>query len=224
MGALDGAGLGVLWSKCKSAFGAVLTVSGTTITLKNKAGTADILSQVTIPEATTGAGGAMSSSDKTKLDGIAAGATKVVVDSALSTTSSNPVQNKAVASSLNEKAPSQSPSLTGTPTAPTAAAGTSTAQIATTSFVTSAIATAKTGMAQYQGSLTANTQVSDSDYKSGWYWVVGAAGTYVGESCEVGDMVFCNSDKGSAYSTAHFDVVQTNMQMLTTAEINAILV
>ena len=39
---------------------------------------------------------------------------------------------------LGLKAPISSPSFTGTPTAPTAAAGTNTTQIATTAFVTSA--------------------------------------------------------------------------------------
>ena len=43
---------------------------------------------------------------KAKLDGIAAGATKVAVDSALSDTSTNPVQNKAVKASLDSKAAS----------------------------------------------------------------------------------------------------------------------
>lgn len=223
MGVLDGTGLATLWAKCRSAFGAALSVSGTTITLKNKSDTADILSQVTIPDASTGASGAMSAADKTKLDGVATGATKVTVDGTLSTTSGNAVQNKIVTAELNKKAPAASPALTGTPTSPTAAAGTSTTQIATTEFVTSAVATAKAGVAQYQGSLTSNSAITDVDYKKGWYWVVGAAGSYVGEACEVGDMIFCNSDKGGTYSTAHFDVIQTNMQVLTTAEINAIL-
>lgn len=53
--------------------------------------------------ATTSSNGLMSSSDKSKLDGIAAGATKVTVDSALSSTSTNPIQNKVVKSALDEK-------------------------------------------------------------------------------------------------------------------------
>lgn len=46
--------------------------------------------------ATTSANGLMSKDDKSKLDGIAAGANKTTVDSALSSTSTNPVQNKVV--------------------------------------------------------------------------------------------------------------------------------
>ncbi|WP_288534104.1 phage tail protein [uncultured Ruminococcus sp.] len=44
--------------------------------------------------------------DKKKLDGIAVGATKVAVDSALSATSTNPVQNKAVKAALDSKSAS----------------------------------------------------------------------------------------------------------------------
>ena len=46
----------------------------------------------------------MSKADKAKLDGIAAGATKVIVDSALSDTSANPLQNKVIAAALDGKA------------------------------------------------------------------------------------------------------------------------
>tara|TARA_Y100000287_G_scaffold85379_1_gene67803 strand:+ start:297 stop:3224 length:2928 start_codon:yes stop_codon:yes gene_type:complete len=46
-----------------------------------------------------------------------------------------------ITNSLATKAPLQSPGLTGTPTAPTAATGTNTTQIATTAFVTTAVGT-----------------------------------------------------------------------------------
>lgn len=55
----------------------------------------------TYSNATTSTAGLMSSSDKTKLDGIATGATKVTVDSALSSTSTNPVQNKVINSAIS---------------------------------------------------------------------------------------------------------------------------
>lgn len=53
--------------------------------------------------ATTSAAGLMSATDKTKLDGIEAGATKTTVDAALDAGSANPVQNKAVKAALDEK-------------------------------------------------------------------------------------------------------------------------
>lgn len=51
--------------------------------------------------ATTSAAGFMSSTDKSKLDGIAAGANKTTVDSAMSSTSTNPVQNKVVVAAID---------------------------------------------------------------------------------------------------------------------------
>lgn len=48
--------------------------------------------------------GFLSKEDKTKLDGIADGANKIIVDSGLSSTSVNPVQSKIINSALNGKA------------------------------------------------------------------------------------------------------------------------
>lgn len=56
--------------------------------------------------ASTSTAGLMSSSDKTKLDGIETGANKTIVDSALSSTSTNPVQNKVINGALSGKAKS----------------------------------------------------------------------------------------------------------------------
>ena len=77
----------------------------------------------------------------------------VTVDSALNSTSENPVQNKVIKSALDAKAPIASPAFTGTPTAPTAAAGTNTTQISSTAFVQAAIlASEKSLTATDQGS------------------------------------------------------------------------
>lgn len=54
--------------------------------------------------ASSSANGFLSKEDKSKLDGIATEANKTVVDSSLSSTSTNPVQNKVVNSALNGKA------------------------------------------------------------------------------------------------------------------------
>lgn len=54
----------------------------------------------TYGNATTSSSGLMSSSDKSKLDGIAIGANKTVVDNALSQSSANPVANSAVTKRL----------------------------------------------------------------------------------------------------------------------------
>ena len=52
----------------------------------------------------TGSRGQFSALDRTKLDGIEAGANKTVVDEALSEDSTNPVQNKAVTAEMGKKA------------------------------------------------------------------------------------------------------------------------
>lgn len=82
-----------------------ISISGKTVTITMADGTTSTQTtqDTTYNVATTSANGLMSSTDKTKLDGIAAGANKTVVDSALSSTSENPVQNKAVNTALGNK-------------------------------------------------------------------------------------------------------------------------
>ena len=63
--------------------------------------------------ASTSTAGLMSASDKTKLDGIATGANKTIVDSALSSSSTNPVQNKAINTALGKKLSLSGGTMTG---------------------------------------------------------------------------------------------------------------
>ena len=70
----------------------------------------------------------------------------ITVDSSLSSSSTNPVQNKVINTALGNKAALASPTFTGTPKAPTATAGTNSTQIATTAFVATAIANAISGI------------------------------------------------------------------------------
>ena len=118
------------------------------------------------------------------------------------------------------RAPLASPTFTGTPKAPTAAAGTNTTQVATTAFVATAIQNAQTGAAMFQG--TAPTSFTPTNYKKGYYWIVGTAGTYCGETCEAGDMIYAVADYNSAYSASDFNVVQRNLDIaeMTTAEMD----
>lgn len=81
-----------------------------------------------------------------------------------------------------------------------------------------------TGAAQFQGTVESNDTISGSNYKNGWYWVVKTAGTYVGQSCEIGDMIFAIKDKGSSYAASDFSVVQNNITEMTAAEVDAICV
>ena len=97
-------------------------------------------------------------------------------------------------------------------------------KLPTSGAVASAIASAVTGAAVYKGTVNAGTDISGlSDYKKGWYWFVATAGTYVGQTCEVGDMIIAHADMNSSYSASDFDVLQTNIVELTNAEIDAII-
>ena len=63
--------------------------------------------------ATTSAAGLMSAADKVKLDGVEGGANKTVVDSAMSASSTNPVQNKAVKAALDGKLSTRGGEISG---------------------------------------------------------------------------------------------------------------
>lgn len=73
--------------------GHVTNAQGRTLTLPSNTATQDVK-------------GLMSATDKAKIDGIAQGANKTVVDTSLSATSTNPVQNKAVKAALDSKSDS----------------------------------------------------------------------------------------------------------------------
>nr|DAL71996.1 MAG TPA: hypothetical protein [Caudoviricetes sp.] len=64
----------------------------------------EVSGQIVSTVATTNKAGLMSASDKIKLDGIATGANKTTVDSVLSASSMNPVQNKVIKVALDGKA------------------------------------------------------------------------------------------------------------------------
>ena len=63
-----------------------------------------VFTDTTYSDATQTEDGLMSAADKAKLDGVEKGATKTLIDIGLSSTSTNPVQNKVVTDALNNKA------------------------------------------------------------------------------------------------------------------------
>lgn len=83
-----------------------LTKNGSSIVLTGSDGSTQSVadSNTTYNAATQSANGLMSSTDKAKLDGIATGANKITVDTALSSSSTNPVQNKVINAALANKA------------------------------------------------------------------------------------------------------------------------
>lgn len=82
-----------------------LTKSGSTITLRGSDGsTFNVTDSNTVyGNATASAAGLMSATDKSKLDSVATGANKTVVDASFIADSTNPVQSKVVKSALDGK-------------------------------------------------------------------------------------------------------------------------
>ncbi len=81
--------------------------------VQNKAVKAALDGKAGTAVATTSANGLMSKDDKDKLNGVEAGATKTIVDDAMSDTSTNPVQNKAVKAALDGKLSTQGGEILG---------------------------------------------------------------------------------------------------------------
>ena len=242
-------GVKALWNKVKANFGATVGVSGVTVQLKNGAATPAVLSQATLPTATVSAPGVMSAADKSKLDGVAAGATAskgtitgVTVGGAAKVTEGDVVIPAASSSAagvvmLGTSAGTAAAgdhahagyvptgrTVNGKPLSANIALTASDVGAATKADVSEAVAAAQVGAAVYKGAAAKEADISATAYKTGWYWVVSAAGTFCGEVCEPGDMVFCRADKGAAFSAGDFDVVQANIQELTAAEVEKLLV
>ena len=75
--------------------------------------------------------------------------------------------------------------------------------------IAAAIQAAQVGAAMFKGVVNAGTEISSlTAYSKGWYWVVGTAGTYVGQTCEAGDTIFCIADYSSAYSASDFNIIR----------------
>lgn len=157
-----------------------------------------------------------STEEKDKLAGVDVGATKNVVDSTISSTSTNAISNKAVYEALLKKASTASPSFTGNPTAPTPANGDSSTKIATTAFVNSAVGSAVAGVdaMRFKGTLGTGGTVTvlPTTYKVGDTYRVITAGTYAGQVCEIGDLVMAIESKDATNNLdTDWTVAQTNI-------------
>ena len=87
--------------------------AGSANPVQNKAVKAALDGKAGTAVATTSANGLMSAADKIKLDGVEDGATKTIVDDAISDTSTNPVQNKAVKAALDSKLSTRGGEISG---------------------------------------------------------------------------------------------------------------
>lgn len=107
------------------------------------------------------------------------------------------------------------------------ASGSTSTNLPTSAAVASAISAAMSDVAGalvYKGTVGTGGTVTDlpANHTKGWYYVVKTAGTYAGKTCEVGDMLICNTT-GTTANNAHWDAVQSNITALTTTEIDAIV-
>lgn len=173
----------------------------------------------TYSNATTSTAGLMSSADKQKLDDIPSSTLDLVAGTNVTITPNTSTGALTIAAT---------DTTYSTGTASELNTGTSTGTRVWTpkvlaDYVTGKIATAVTGAASFQG--TAPTTFAPTGYKKGYYWLVGTAGTYAGQVCEPGDMIFAVEDYSSAYSASDFSVIQTNLDItsITNAEIDTIL-
>lgn len=268
---LDKDGLTTLWTKIKTTFGATLSHSETSttvdISLKDKAATPNTLSSVTIPAATSSKAGAMTASDKSKLDGIASGAEVnvqadwnvtdttsdayiknkptippgAVVDTAMSDTSTNSVQNKVIKAYVDGKEIKVAQGANITITDGTGAqagykiiSATDTTYVFNTAYNASTnkaatmadINSALTGAAKYQGTIASEAAFTAlTNYKAGYYWIASASFTHTIGSTTItvdsGDMIFANKDSAT-YAAADFDIISVDIESIPDSEIEAL--
>lgn len=121
--------------------------------------------------------GLMSVADKKKLDGIAAGANKTIVDDALNATSKNPVQNQAVYAELNNKLSKSGGTITGN------------------LFVTYGTSTSKEVV-------VAGGKVQADD------WVQGTNGVSIGKGSSSGSFVSLRCDRSSSDTVESLKVIR----------------
>lgn len=103
--------------------------------------------------------------------------------------------------SLDEKAPIANPAFTGSVTLDGKA-------LSTKEYAESLVA----GLNGFSpGIVDQKNGVPTTGYKVGQSWRVAEAGTYVGQKCEVGDLILVLSDCGEAISNDDFMVIQANI-------------
>lgn len=151
-----------------------------------------------------------------KLDGITATVTELNYTDGVTSN---------IQTQLNAKAALASPTFTGTPKAPTAAAGTNTTQIATTAYVKTEInnVLAAAGALIYKGTIGTDGTITalPASHTVGDTYVVSTAGNYAGETCEIGDMIICVTTRTTA-NNADWNIVQTNINGAVTGPASAV--
>lgn len=209
--------------------GSGISITGTAsaITIANTQATDSTLGGVRVAEVVTGSN--VQGLNFVVKIASGAGATdegKLGIETA--STSHAGVMSPAMVTTLNNAAPVASPSLTGTPTAPTAATSTNTTQIATTAFVHAAIENADIGGKTYQGNIASEAALKTfKTFKQGQYFTVSSAFTFADGSWAlgIGDMLFVKENYTWASGNvdgSKFAAVQGNNDYLTNSELDKI--
>lgn len=199
-------------------FGSTFTISQISQSTTGQVSGTDRTVKIPDTVASSSANGLMSSTDKDKLDGISGQTLDLVAGNNITITPDTTAGTLTITATNTTYSSGTSSELSnGTVT---------TTRVWTPKilhdYVAGEIQTAITGAVAYQG--IAPTTFAPTNYQAGWYWIVGTAGTYCGQVCEAGDMIFCKT-AGTAYSASNFDVVQTNLDItaITNAEIDTIM-
>ena len=128
-------------------------------------------------------------------------------------------QSGVVTTSSQTFAGTKTINLGASSTATTQATSDNSTKIATTAFVKSLIGTLD-GALVYKGPVNSNADIP-ANHTKGWTYIVNTAGTYVGEVCEVGDMIVCLTS-GTTANNAHWNVIQTNVNGVVTGPASSI--
>lgn len=161
--------------------------------------------------------------------GTVSGITKAMVGLANvdNTSDANKPVSTAQQTALDLKANLASPTLTGTPLAPTAAPGTNTTQIATTAFTIAEIGArlAAADALVYKGAIDASANPNYPAGDAGDTYRISVAGKIGGASgpnVQVGDMLILHTDASAAGTQAavgaNWDIIQTNIDGAVTVD------
>ena len=206
----------LLNNKVDKVSGKGLSTNDYTTTEKNKLSGIASGAQVNVIETVKVNGTALTPTNK------AVDVSVPIVDTALSTTSTNTIQNKIVKTALDAKAALASPTLTGTPKAPTATAGTNTTQIATTAFVKTAVDNAIAGVTGISFEIV---QTLPQTGATGTIYLVPNSGT--GQNIYDEYIWIASSSKFEKIGTTDVDlsgyVQDSDMVAITNAEIDTIV-
>lgn len=199
-------------------FGSTFTISQISQSTAGQVSGTDRTVKIPDTVASSSANGLMSSADKDKLDGISGQTLDLVAGNNVTITPNTTAGTLTITATDTTYSSGTATELSN---------GTVTSTRVWTpkilhDYVAGEIQTAITGAVAYQG--IAPTNFAPTNYQAGWYWIVGTAGTYCGQVCEAGDMIFCKT-AGTTYSASDFDVVQTNLDItaITNAEIDTIM-